>query len=187
MKSTQNILFALICLSLGASGAYLGYRIMRTPLPTTEVVAVEAVALAAAVPKAESAVFINPATLITYKHFDQTTNKTYVEQELASSIMLGRNKEELQNIFLEWDILSFDSEEVILTRTIASTPPIAYTISHIADFLTVFYGDINEGNIKTITKIPTNHLHYDEKERLTNGIFVRDENELMRRLEDFGS
>jgi len=188
MKTRYKIALLFTCLFLGISGWHMGYARMNmgfdTPkLPTTdEIVAVETIA-----PVYETKDTITPFTNIILKHFDTTTAKVSEVGALAPSFMLNKTGEELKNTFAQWEILSFSSEEVVMQRQISSIPPVEYTISHIGGFVTVFYGKMEEGNIKEVTRIPISHLHEDEIKRLDAGILVQNMDELVRRLEDLGS
>ena len=81
-------------------------------------------------------------------------------------------------------ILSFSANEVIMQRTVESSPQPIYKLSTFHGFLAIFD---TEGRLLEVTHIPTNHLQEEELERLIHGVFIRDEDELIRRLEDYSS
>ncbi|MCL1924179.1 MAG: hypothetical protein FWF50_01185 [Defluviitaleaceae bacterium] len=127
---------------------------------------------------------ITPATMIVQRHVDSRTGQTTETLNRAAASLQGLTEEQLNTFFDEWSVLSFSENEVIIQRIIESMQQPSYKLSIFHGFLAIFNID---GRLLEVTNIPTSHLATEEIERLTHGIFIADEDELIRRLEDYSS
>ena len=172
-----------LCLAVSAAGVYLGYSYMADTDGETEAVEVYH-------PEHYQDLVqerILTTTKIVYLHYDKTNGQTSEYSHMAPTFMLNRTRDELAQIFNQWEILSFASDEVIMQRTVESLPPVAYTLSTQGEFIAIYRGLKENGNIIELTTIPVSHLPEQEQINLARGIAVADRNELIRRLEDFSS
>ena len=123
-------------------------------------------------------------TSIIKRHIDRITGNVSETVTTAQTQLHGINATTFAGIFTEWELVSFSEHEVIAQRHIMSRQTPTYMLSIMHGFLTIH--DI-EGRLLEVTSIPTAHLSELELERLVEGIFILDENELIRRLEDYSS
>lgn len=124
---------------------------------------------------------------IVYRHHDKRTGQTTEQITNAPSFMINRTQHEIATVFNEWQVINFESHEMVLERTIETLPLAAYTLSLSGDFIAIFRGQLAHNNLLEITTITANHLPPVERERLERGIFVANRHELIRRLEDFST
>lgn len=180
----NKLLLTLACVSV----SYLGFNFGRSLFleyeyyyvysePTQEVFLLN---LEETIPD----VVILENTSIIKRHIDSITGEISETVTRAQPQLHGINASTFAGIFTEWDLISFSEREVIAQRHITSQQTPNYMLSILHGFLTIH--DI-EGRLLEVTAIPTNHLNESELERLEGGIFVLDENELIRRLEDYSS
>jgi len=104
-----------------------------------------------------------------------------------SVFLLGMTRDEIDNIFMDWQIVAFSSEEVVLRRDLMVDKNRQFTIGYHEGFIAVFY--VNEYDVEIIELIgrPVDTLPIPDQERIREGIEVRGSTELFRILEDFSS
>jgi hypothetical protein len=79
---------------------------------------------------------------------------------------------------------SADSASADTNPPAAAEPQPLYKLGVQDGYITVYYGG---GPVKEVTALPTDALPFDEKLRLSEGIPVYDEAELVMLLQDYGS
>ena len=139
---------------------------------------------AQASPKAHEAV-IFPSTLMIYEFYSAETGDYRRVLEAPPQTLLGKTAEELSTMFVDWQIVSFDSTRVVLRQNPAVEHR-NYIIGVHEGYIAVFY-DTENYAIKELTNRPISALSEDEQIRLKEGIRVVGNEELMRALEDFSS
>jgi len=128
---------------------------------------------------------ITPHTLMIYEYYDPATSTFDRVEEMPAQILLGKSREDVANMFVDWRILSFASEQVHLRQNDALEHR-RFTIATHEGFIAVFY-DNDQTTIKELTNRPVDALAKEEQDRLAEGIHVIGNEELIRALEDFGS
>ncbi|MCL2854634.1 MAG: hypothetical protein FWE21_03335 [Defluviitaleaceae bacterium] len=128
---------------------------------------------------------ISLATVMVYEYYDPATSTFERFEEVPSPILLGKSRDDVASMFVDWRILSFTSEQVHLRQNDALEHR-KFIISAHEGFVAVFY-DNDQRSIKELTNRPIHTLAQEEQVRLEKGISVTGNEELMRALEDFGS
>ncbi|MCL2353717.1 MAG: hypothetical protein FWC69_03710 [Defluviitaleaceae bacterium] len=129
---------------------------------------------------------ISNETVMIYDYFNpQTESFERVQEASPSPFLLGRSRDELENIFADWQIIYFSPYEVHLqqNKTLQSRQ---FIISVHEGFVAVFYDD-DDKSIKELTTRPISSLPQPEQQRLIDGIKIIGNEDLLRALEDFGS
>lgn len=190
-KKLIIVLLVSGCGIFSIAGIYLGYARMiaslSTSITTDQLQSTNLVLQEYEYPEEANVPQINPETKIIYRHYDINSGETQVLETLAPNFMLRNTRKDIENSFTEWDILSFTDNEVIMQRTIDNRPNVMYTLGIQGEFIAVFYGDKANNNLKELTNVPVSPLPEEEKERLLTGIPISNEEELIRRLEDYSS
>ena len=106
--------------------------------------------------------------------------------EQPSSFLIGMTQEEIADMFMDWEITEFSSDEVVLRRDILSEQERVFIIGAHEGFIAVFYNPDKSGIVE-LTNKPISALPIEEQERLKEGIEVFGDEELFRALEDFSS
>ncbi|MCL2611526.1 MAG: hypothetical protein FWE02_07625 [Defluviitaleaceae bacterium] len=187
MKHKKKLvtLVALACVTVSIMGFNIGRDFMLEELyEHTEVFATTAYIPIINSEEPEHIETISASTTIVQRHLDRRTGQVNETLNRANTSLQGLTETEFSGIFSDWSILSFSANEVIMQRTIESSQQPLYKLSIFHGFLAIFN---TEGRLLEVTNISINHLQEEEVERLIHGIFVRDEDELIRRLEDYSS
>ncbi|MCL2396939.1 MAG: hypothetical protein FWC93_02630 [Defluviitaleaceae bacterium] len=127
---------------------------------------------------------ISENTLMIYDYHQPETGDHERIVEHPSRILLNMTEEELAALMVDWQVLSFTSDEVHLRQNEALEHR-EFTIGVHEGYIAVFYN--SDYGIKELTGRPISALAPEEQERLMEGIKVVGNEELMRALEDFSS
>lgn len=195
MVKKQNILkYTPVCIIFGLLGAYAGYSRITTieysKVPFDNKEEVEAANLILEddqYKEYQNNIRISATTEIVYEHYDVNSGETQTLRILPPNFMINKTQEDIKNSFTQWDIVSFEDEQVVMRRIINNKPNQVYTIGVSGEFIAIFYGEGNLENIKEVTNIPISALPKEEQERLKSGIPIYSQDELIRRLEDYSS
>lgn len=104
--------------------------------------------------------------------------------------LLGLNQKELNDHFNEWDIISFNNDEIIFQKTIDSYSPKHYKVGVAENdgevCIAVYYYD-KEGKelIDFISDTPISILNKNEKEKFLEGMIFDDIEDVYRMLENY--
>jgi len=126
-------------------------------------------------------------TRIVYEYYyaDGFTERT---DELSPDFLLGKTKTELERTLIDWDVLLFSENEVILRKTMTTNSNQHYILGVYEGYLAVFYAEETEGsNLKEITDTPVNALAPEEQVKLRAGILITGKENLIRALETYCS
>ena len=113
------------------------------------------------------------------------------EQKVAEETAVGKNKTELEQLFVGWNIVELSPELLILEKSINSYSPQYYKIGAYDNtdgekMVAVYTFDI-DGNevLEDVTSTPLSLLHENEINRLDEGIYVKGEEKLYEMLENY--
>lgn len=131
---------------------------------------------------------INSSTLMIYQYHDEVRNKVIEERVKAPYFLMDLTRDELQELYSDWQVSSFSSEKVVLRKKIDSKYSNQYVLGVYNGFVTIFSNN-EEGypEIKEITETPISSLPLEEQNKLEKGIEIYGEEELIRMLEDYTS
>ncbi len=102
--------------------------------------------------------------------------------------MLGMTYKEVVELYSEWEIKKFNSNEVSLTRQINDKCLKHYEVKEYNGEIGVFYKNMGtENRMKQLVPIDVRRLRSEDRKKLSEGIAVDSEEELAQLLEDFGS
>lgn len=136
-------------------------------------------------------VILNDGAIIEYNRVYVKCNELVTKQEVADNQYIGKNLEEIKEIFKEWEVLSFDTEKIVLQRNIESYSPNYYKIGVYdngegEEMVAVFTFDIDgQEMVETVTETPTGLLHEKDVEALINGIYTNDKDELNNMMQNY--
>lgn len=116
----------------------------------------------------------------------------YIDKEIEkpSKDILGMNESEIKNYYHDWNIINFDSEELVLRKVIDSYSPNNYKIGVAkkdnVDYIAVYCFD-KEGEefIDYISQTPISMLSKEEQGKFIRGMIFSDINEVYRMLENY--
>ncbi|MFZ7131999.1 MAG: hypothetical protein ACOWWR_06535 [Eubacteriales bacterium] len=134
---------------------------------------------------------LNEDAVIIYNRVYSKCNDLVTEQKVVDSQYIGKNEKELEELFVGWDIVTFNSDKVIVEKSIDSYSPHYYKIGIYnqgdgENMVAVFTFDIDGQEIvDTITGTPTNLLHDNDIQKLKEGIYTKDTEELYNMLQNF--
>ncbi len=131
---------------------------------------------------------IQSTTKMIYEYFYPQDNITEKTEETAPYFLVNMDKEKLTEIFIEWEIVSFSSKEVVMRKTIEGESVQHYIVGIKDGYVAVFYKTpINGSDLKEITNTPIKSLTEEEQNMLEDGIHVVGEEQLLKVLEDYSS
>ena len=107
-----------------------------------------------------------------YQYFYSKDKVTKEYTEMAPVFLQGLHLEELQSIYLDWQVVLFSPEKVILRCKIDGLSSETYILGEMDGFLAVFYEDAQKGiHLKEKTLLPLSALPEEEAEEIENDIF----------------
>ncbi|NLJ88478.1 MAG: hypothetical protein GX327_06845 [Epulopiscium sp.] len=131
---------------------------------------------------------ITPSTLLIYQYYDEKSNKTIEEKEKVPYFLIDLTKDEVQEIYYDWQVSSFSSEKVVLKKSIFTKNNSQYVLGVHDGFVAIFYNNEEDvTKVKEVTETPISSLPPEERNKLEKGIKVYSEDELIRMLEDYTS
>ena len=131
---------------------------------------------------------INEKTKMIYQYFYSKDKVTKEYTEMAPVFLQGLHLEELQSIYLDWQVVLFSPEKVILRCKIDGLSSETYILGEMDGFLAVFYEDAQKGiHLKEKTLLPLSALPEEEAEEIENGIRIEGEENLAKVLADYTS
>jgi len=131
---------------------------------------------------------INPSTRIIYEYLYQTDGRTDIIEEKPPYFLMDLSRDKIAEYYADWDIVEFNKNLIKLRRTITESIEDHYVLG-IKDSYVAVYHKSNTGNVslKEITATPVKALSPDEQNRLMTGITIKNEEQLAKMLEDYGS
>ncbi len=192
----------IVCIVVFVAFLYMGYQAIPQTTKEEEVVMLEDREGVEIIDSAEvigeigvvESVIVNaeatvqPHSEIVYEYLYTKDNITKAVEQPAQSYIVGMNKEELEDAFLEWQVVSFSEDEVILRKSIQGKSDEVYLIGQMNGYITIFYEDeYKEMKLKEMTQIPLSILPEYEQRQLIEGIFILGEENLLRLMADFST
>ena len=131
---------------------------------------------------------ITPSTKIVYEYYYASENITEKQESVPPYFMLDLTLEDMVNFYPDWEIRNFSSREVVMRKTIYEDTSRNYIVGEHEGYVAVFYQVEQAGiSLKQVTNTPVSALSKEDRERLSQGIYVSGEYELAKVLEDYES
>lgn len=129
---------------------------------------------------------ISPNCLFIFKTYYKKCEHIKVEKEEAQEVMVNKTREDLQNIYKNWDIVTFRNNEVLFYKEEEGICNEHYILKELEGYIAIYSIDENEKQIlKETTGILTMYLPEEDMERLKEGIRVNGTEGLNQALEDY--
>ena len=178
-----------VALSIGfivtMTGFWLGYKIYSPSDDNPMVYASDITNIA--LQPAEQAV-VEEDTVIRYIYMYKGDGMEEIYEDMPPYYMLGKNEEELRLKLDKWQIDSFDSEMVVLSKEVEGKSNQHYVIKDYNGYVAVYYNvDGNIDNLKEVTNTPTVSLGEYERKGITEGIYVDGRQNLLKIIENLES
>ena len=216
MKQNQKYIIygamaaALMVLSFGAGFFLSGNNVAKKPEPEELVAGIGTVAMdngqilpytpgslteagtaEAAAPEekeAVEAVKITPSTKMVYEYYYKGDGTIETTEEVPPYFLIDMTEEKMRDTFVDWDILVFQPDEVIMRKMVEGKSDQYYIVGVHEGYVAVFYAsETNGSTLKEITDMPVSAFPSDEQARLRQGIPVTGRDALVRILQDYGS
>ncbi|MFZ7119832.1 MAG: BofC C-terminal domain-containing protein [Eubacteriaceae bacterium] len=129
--------------------------------------------------------------LIIYNRIYTKCDEIVTEEEITDERYTGKTKTELEKIFISWNIVEFSSDKLSLEKRINSYSPDYYKIgiyinSNGENVVAVYSYDVDGKEIlNKVTNTPVSLLYDSEIQRLQEGIYTKDQEELYELLENY--
>lgn len=131
---------------------------------------------------------ITPSTKMVYEYYYTEDGVTEREEAVPPYFMLDLTLNDLVKYYEEWTVISFSPREVVMRRVIDGKSEQQYIIGEYEGYVAVFYAEEIEGIIlKELTSMPVSALSEDERLRLSEGIVITGNDELIRAMESYES
>ncbi|HHW67178.1 hypothetical protein [Defluviitalea raffinosedens] len=130
---------------------------------------------------------ITQSTQMVYQYYYEEDGKTVEEIIEPPYFLIDLTRDELQEKYSDWQISYFSSQKVIMKKNISSKSPYHFVVGEYNGYITIFYNNDGELEIKEITETPISSLPIEEQNKLKAGIKVYGEEALIRILEDYTS
>jgi len=186
------LLTMIVAMASFAAGLLLSFRPASTEPLSDFVLSIEAEPLEVFagipwLPELSETSRIMPHTRIVYeyKYPDYGIVERILEE--PSFFILGMTQDEVSSVFMNWEVVAFTTEEVVLRRDLMIDQARKFTIGSYEGFIAVFYTNELSQSIVELTTKPISALAPEEQARLLEGIEVFGSDELFRALEDFSS
>ncbi|MDR1067031.1 MAG: BofC C-terminal domain-containing protein [Clostridiales bacterium] len=191
-RNKSVIVGVTVCVAVWGVFAAAGYLALRglseaeqKPASETEIMLAGS-ELAPTIARAED--IIKPTTNITYEYVYSEDGAVESANELAPYFLINMTRKKFAEVFEEWEVVKFSTENVIVRKAIEGAKIQSYIVGEQDGYISVFYqSPVNGETLKEKTNVPLSGLSEDEQERLREGVLVSDEDELLRVLEDYSS
>ncbi|MFI3173747.1 MAG: hypothetical protein R3Y53_00925 [Bacillota bacterium] len=131
---------------------------------------------------------LQPHSEIVYEYLYTKDNITKAVEQVVEPFVVGMSQEELEDVFLDWQVVSFSEEEVVLRKSIQGKSDEVYVIGQIDGYIATFYEDENKVmRLMEVTQIPLSILPEYEQRQLREGIFILGEENLLKLMADFST
>lgn len=129
----------------------------------------------------------NENTKMIYEYYYKGDGITKIEEEPLPPALINKNREIIENMFDEWSVITFNTDEIVLRKDIEGTSVINYILKEKDGFVAVFYDKGNEEELMETTDTPVASLPKEEQELLKEGIYITGNNNLLKILQDYES
>lgn len=131
---------------------------------------------------------LNKDGVIIYQYYYTKDQITKEQEEPVPDYLVGLSREDLQEIYGGWQIVSFSAEKAILRCTVEGRSDEVYLLSAHNGYLAVYMENFSKKmKLKEITNVPVRILPEDERMQLEEGIYILGEENLVKILSDFTS
>lgn len=193
---SKLIMYALASIVIIGGGVYAGYytaNIMQEEIEQIEYVNLQT-NLANVSPAIQVEAKANDkeeAKEITNQYTKITLVKNINGEEIKITkviepFMVGMTKEEIATVHPSYTIKEFTDSEIVLYKEVNEFEPY-YILGIDGDNIAVFYKTENDTQLIQITESKINGFSDYDVQKLRDGIIVKDENELIRILQDYES
>lgn len=129
---------------------------------------------------------ISPNCMFIFKTYFKKCGHLKVEKEQVSETMVNKTKEDLQNIFKDWEIVTYRNDEVLFYKEANGICDEHYLLRELDGYIAIYTVDENNNEIlKDKTSILVTYLEEDDIEKIKEGIRVNGKQELNRTIEDY--
>ena len=132
----------------------------------------------------DGGIVLNSQTLLIYEYYNPETGEIDIVKQYSPYFLQNLSIQELSAIFINWEILEYNPYTIRLRQNTQNTSQQKYIIGIQNGHIAVWEYDTG---IIEITNRPITALALEEQQRLTQGIIVNGNEELIRALEDFSS
>lgn len=128
----------------------------------------------------------SPNCLFIFKTYYKQCEHTKTEREIITETMVNKTKEDLRDIYTNWNIIKFTKNEVIFGKDEEGECGEHYILKDEEGKIVIYTIDENEKlTLKEKTEILTAYLPEQDLEKLKQGIRVNGKEELNQTLEDY--
>ena len=129
---------------------------------------------------------ITPNTTIIFNKYYKKCGHTVKEKEKASEEMVNMGEEEFQELYSDWKVKQFNSDEIVLYKEFEGECGEHYVLKENNGFIAIYRIE-NSGDLTLIeeTEISTQYLPQVDIDKLKAGITLTGKEELNSYLEDF--
>lgn len=143
-----------------------------------------------------------PSTKYILESYDAVTDTLITEELVPSGVLVGKNREEIvaymkeymktiplaeyEKGLVSYELRSFSTDKLVMRKTYdASLLPYKFYVNIVNGYVTVYYSDLE--TVYEYTQICAADLAEDARIALSQGIFVKDREELYGLLEGYSS
>lgn len=129
---------------------------------------------------------ISPNCIFIFKTYYKKCEHIKVEKEIVTEVMVNKTKEDLEEIYKNWNIVTFRNDEVLFYKEEEGNCGEHYLLKELEGKIAIYSID-DENNLKLYeeTEIITNYLPEEDITRIREGIRVNGRQELNEALEDY--
>lgn len=129
---------------------------------------------------------VSPNAVIIFKIKYNKCGHTLNEYRNVNVNEVNLSKEEIEKLYMSWNVLNFSEKEIILSKEIEESCNQHYIISEKDGYLAIYIiNDMGNVMLKEVTSISTKYLTEADFIKLKIGIRVNGLEELNSKLEDF--
>ncbi len=127
-------------------------------------------------------------TKIVFEYLDNDGKVIDSSEEKISYSLIDMTKQQIQAYFSDWQLSSFSQNKIVLRKLVNLESDSGYILGEFGGYVAVFYKEeMNGTSIKEITDTPISSLNKTEQNNLKAGIYIKNEEQLVKALEDYGS
>ena len=129
---------------------------------------------------------VSPNALIIFNRYYKGCNHTTKRKENVTEKMVNKTKEEIEDMYFDWELIGFKSNEIELYKEFDGECDEHYIVKEDDGIITIFKTDEN-GNERIVerTEISTNYLPEQDVEVIKNGVSIYGRENLNAYLENF--
>lgn len=129
---------------------------------------------------------VSPNCLFIFKIYYKKCEHIVVNKEIANDVMVNKTREDLENIYKDWNIVTFRNDEVLFYKEENGICKEHYILKELEDCIAIYSLDEEENQtLQEKTAIITTYLPEEDINRLKKGIKVYGRDRLNKALEDY--